>query len=209
MSQEIIDAFHKLYFESLIWKESKWLGVPTLKNPFDLQIYQEILYEVKPDVIVETGRYRGGSAFFFASIFDLLGKGRVISIDNDPESGKPDHPRIEYVDGSSIDPRVVEEVRKRVSGKVMVVLDSDHHKGHVYGEMCAYHPLVSEGSYLVVEDGNINGHPVFQEFGPGPAEAIAQFLRENKDFVIDRSREKYFFTFNPGGYLKRKEGKDV
>ena len=86
----------------------------------------------------------------------------------------------------------------------MVVLDSDHTKGHVLEELRRYAPLVSPTSYLVVEDTNINGHPVLPEFGPGPLEAIEEFLRGSDDFFVDRTREKYFLTFNPGGYLAKK-----
>jgi len=86
----------------------------------------------------------------------------------------------------------------------LVILDSDHSKAHVLQEMELYAPMISVGSYLIVEDTNLHGHPVLPEFGPGPMEAVAEFLPKNPDFIVDRSREKFFMTFNPGGYLKRK-----
>jgi cephalosporin hydroxylase len=98
---------------------------------------------------------------------------------------------------------MVAEVAARASGTVMVVLDSDHSAAHVLDELRAYAPLVTPGSYLVVEDTNINGHPVFDSFGPGPTEAVTKFLDESSAFVVDRSREKFLLTFNPSGWLRR------
>lgn len=85
----------------------------------------------------------------------------------------------------------------------MVILDSDHKKVHVLNELKIYSKFVSKGSYLIVEDSNINGHPVLPNFGLSPMEAIKDFLKENKNFIIDKTKEKFFLTFNPNGYLKR------
>jgi cephalosporin hydroxylase len=89
------------------------------------------------------------------------------------------------------------------AGRVLVVLDSDHSRDHVLAELRAYAPLVTPGSYLVVEDTNVNGHPVYEAFGPGPMEAVQDFLKERDDFEVDRSREKFLLTFNPGGWLRK------
>jgi cephalosporin hydroxylase len=89
------------------------------------------------------------------------------------------------------------------SDTVLVILDSDHSKQHVLNELRLYHSFVTEGSYLIVEDSNINGHPVLPQFGPGPMEALDEFLQENDDFVIDESKHKFLITFNPRGYLKK------
>jgi cephalosporin hydroxylase len=86
---------------------------------------------------------------------------------------------------------------------VLVLLDSDHAKDHVLREIGVYGTLVTPGSYLVVEDTNVNGHPVEPEFGPGPMEAVEEFLRERRDFVVDETREKFYLTFNPRGYLRK------
>jgi cephalosporin hydroxylase len=88
--------------------------------------------------------------------------------------------------------------------RVLVVLDSDHGKTHVCEELCAYCPLVSIGSYVIAEDTNVNGHPILPQFGPGPMEAVEEFLKMNTNFAIDRSGEKHLLTFNPCGYLRRK-----
>ena len=117
----------------------------------------------------------------------------------------PTHPRVTYLTGSSTSAPLLEEVRRRIAGKarVMVILDSDHKKDHVLEELRLYSPLVTKDSYLIVEDTNINGHPVFPGFGPGPMEAVDEFLAGNPMFQRDRSRERFFVTFNPGGYLRR------
>lgn len=204
-----VEAFHKLFYETAYaagdaWNP-KWLGVAALKCPFDLWIYQEILHEIKPDVILETGTARGGSALFLASILDMLGAGQLISIDIVRRPEWPTHPRVTYLTGSSTSAPILEEVRRRVAGasRVMVILDSDHRKDHVLEELKLYSPLVTKGSYLIVEDTNVNGRPVFLAFGPGPGEAVDEFLKDNPFFSRDTSRERFFVTFNPGGYLRR------
>jgi cephalosporin hydroxylase len=197
--------FHGLFYGSLVWADTYWLGVPVQKCPLDLWVYQEIIRELEPELIIETGTAAGGSALFLASICDLVGQGRVVTVDI-TEFDRPSHPRIRYFLGrSSTDPAVVAAVRAEAidAGTVLVVLDSDHSCEHVADELAGYAPLVTPGSYLIVEDTNLNGRPVLADFGPGPAEAVEAFLSERDDFVVDRSREKYGLTFNPGGYLRR------
>jgi cephalosporin hydroxylase len=206
-----IAAFHRLYYgrgrgERHRWSETYWLGVPCQKCPLDLWIYQEILFEMRPDLVVETGSAAGGSALYLASILDLLGKGQVLSIDIKDHEQRPAHPRVTFLRGSSTAAPVVEEVSRRADQRrVLVILDSDHGKDHVLAELRAYSRLVSEGGYLIVEDTNVNGHPVQKKHGPGPAEAVAQFLDECTDFEVDRAREKFLLTFNPSGYLRRRK----
>ena len=208
-SPESADEFHRLFYETAYARgdewNPKWMGVAALKCPFDLWVYQEILHETRPEVILETGTARGGSALFLASILDMLGGGDVVSIDIVRRPEWPTHPRVTYVTGSSTSAAVLDEVRRRIAGKsrVMVILDSDHKKDHVLGELQAYAPLVTKGMYLIVEDTNINGRPVFPGFGPGPGEAVDEFLAANRAFVRDPARERFFVTFNPGGYLRR------
>ena len=230
LSRRIVDPFHRLFYNASLatWSDTRWLSVPVSKCPFDLWVYQEILSELRPAVIVESGTSFGGSALFLASVCDSLGQGEVITIDISEtgtayaiergevvaidlgQESRPTHRRIAYLTGSSISDEIVDEVRRRIGGRapVLVVLDSDHSKTHVLAELRRYAPLVSPGSYLIVEDTNLNGHPVLPRFGPGPSEAIAEFLNETDDFFVDRTREKYFLTFNPGGYLcKRAEAR--
>jgi len=205
--RNIVDQFHELYYNShsRTWNNTFWLGVPVLKCPLDLWIYQEIIFEVKPDIIIECGTAYGGSALFLASICDLVNKGKVITIDIQDIPGRPPHNRIRYLIGSSVSKETIRRIEPLISEKdiVMVILDSDHRKEHVLEELRIYSNFVTIGSYIIVEDTNINGHPVYPDFGPGPMEAVEEFLKENRNFIIDESREKFFLTFNPKGYLKR------
>jgi cephalosporin hydroxylase len=205
-----IRRFHELYYGGGVYTRTTWLGVQTYKCPLDLWTYQEILVGSRPDLIIETGTLVGGSAFFLASICDLLGQGRIVTVDLRVREGLPEHPRITYLHGDSASPAIVSAVTEMVrpDERVMVILDSAHERDHVLNELHAYAPLVSEGQYLIVEDTNINGNPVFAGFGPGPKEAVEAFLLEElgSRFAIDRDREKFLMTFNPGGYLIRREG---
>jgi cephalosporin hydroxylase len=222
MERDIVDAFHKLYYDAAVkgktWDAVDWFGARVNKCPFDLWNYQEILYRLKPDLIIETGTYFGGSAYYFATLCDLMGKGRVISIDIEdaettlshdqrrPERVRPAHPRIEYWKGSSTSAAILDRLKTVVaqSPVVFVNLDSDHRKAHVLEELRLYGPLVTPGSYLVVEDTNINGHPVYPEFGPGPWEAVDEFLRGHSEFRVDESiNNKHFLSLHPRGYLQK------
>jgi cephalosporin hydroxylase len=206
--QRVVEAFHRLYYDrhEQTWTQTTWLGATVLKCPLDLWIFQEILFETRPDLIVETGTHLGGSALFMAGICDLVGTGRIVTIDIEDRPGRPVHGRITYLEGSATSDEVLEQVRAHAEDaeRVMVILDSDHSRDHVRRELELYAPLVSKGCYLVVEDTNVNGHPVVPKFGPGPMEAVEDFLRTNRDFEVDRSREKLMLTFNPSGYLRRK-----
>jgi cephalosporin hydroxylase len=178
--------------------------VQALKNPLDLWIYQELVADTRPELIVETGTWRGGSALYLASICDLLGAGEIVSIDVEPlREDYPQHPRITYLGGrSSTDPDVVAEVRERAGGRaILVILDSDHSQAHVEAELDAYAPLVPVGCYVVVEDSNIG--QIREDLMPGPFQAVETFLAKTDEFEIDREREKFLLTFNPSGYLRR------
>ena len=209
--KEVIERFHQLYYgpgnvvSGFPWHNTRWLGTKVFKCPLDLWVYQEIISELKPDVIIECGTADGGGTLFFASMCDLMDKGSVISVDYRYRENLPKHERITYVTGSSIADETFKEIKKNVKPDdvVMVVLDSDHTKKHVLNELHLYGKLVTLGSYLIVEDTNINGHPVASDFGPGPAEAVEEFMSENRNFFADKSKEKFYLTFNPGGYLKR------
>jgi cephalosporin hydroxylase len=200
----VVDGFHRLYYGSLVWDRTWWLGIKCEKCPLDLWVYQEIINDVRPDTIIETGTYMGGSALFLASICDLVNNGRVITVDIEKRE-TPKHERIKYVMGSSVAETTVDEIRRLVNSrdKVMVILDSDHSMDHVLKELKIYSQFVSIGSYLIVEDTDINGHPVLPDFGPGPMEAVVEFLKQNDSFVMDESKEKFLLTSNPRGYLLR------
>jgi cephalosporin hydroxylase len=202
-----VKRFHRLYYNNpgRTWKDTRWLDVPVFKCPLDLWIYQELLTETRPELVIETGTFAGGSALYLASCMDMLGSGRVITIDLHERDGLPPHDRITYVTGSSTDAQVVEQVRRaaETASSVVVILDSDHSRDHVLAELRAYAPFVTPGSYLLVEDTNINGRPIEPHLGPGPHEALEVFLREDSRFVRDESREKFFMSFNPGGFLRR------
>ncbi len=181
---------------------NRFLGVPTLQNPLDVWVTQEILYQVKPDFVIETGTYHGGSAALWAVFLEHINPaGRVITIDiEDRRSIRakrlPIYKRkVDFLLGSSTDPAIVAEIEKRVQGKkVLVILDSNHATEHVRAELEAYSPLVSVGSYIIVQD-------TFH--GPGPA--IADFLSGNDQFEADRLHERFVLTNNTNGFLKRIE----
>ena len=193
-----------------------FLGVPTWQNPLDLWSMQEILSEVRPDFVVETGTAHGGSALYFAAMLAQLGKGRVITIDIEPQVEEAQQhqlfaERVDLIVGDSVAPETLAEVRRWVAGgTVLVTLDSMHTTAHVRRELELYAELVSPGSYLVVQDTVIDEHPEWIEryaaydgSTSGPAPAVAEFLERRDDFVADRSRERFLFTFHPGGYLRR------
>jgi cephalosporin hydroxylase len=166
-----------------------------------------LLYELKPDWIIECGTAQAGSTLYFANLCDLMEHGRIVTIDIKEldERNTPPHPRITYLAGSTVDPSIVAQVQATVAGSstVMAILDSDHSTPHVLEELRTYHSLVTPGSYLVVEDTNISGHPVGNPRKTGPMEAVEQFLRETDGFEVDESREKFMVSFNTGGWLRK------
>lgn len=185
-------------------------GWAIVKCPLDLHQYHEIIWQTKPELIVETGTYQGGSALWLANQLDLYDQGEVISIDINTGVELPEHERIRYFEGmSSTDLRVLEEVRTIAAGKkTMVVLDSYHSAPHVLKELKLYGPLVTKGQYLIVEDTNPDSYgPNTDGFYDGsegtPADALKQWQPSNNGFEVDKRRERFGFSQNPGGYLKR------
>jgi cephalosporin hydroxylase len=204
----VVDDFHRLWYDVGVRQHfgwTTWLGHRVLKYPGDLLVYQEILVETRPDLVIETGTFNGGSALFLATIMDAIDHGRVVTVDVEAKPGRPEHPRIEYLTASSTAPETVASMTERAEAAsgVMVILDSDHTREHVVDELERYAPLVTPGGYLIVEDTNINGHPVVEDFGPGPMEAVEEFLPRHPEFERDATREKLLMTFNPGGFLRR------
>ena len=210
---DLIDDFHKIFYSH--WNavsHTSWMGWKVVKYPTDLIIYQQLIWKHKPEVIVECGTERGGSANFFASLFDLMqSDGKVISIDikNQKRIDKdklPKNPRITYLAGSSTDPEIFAQVKELVGNKkCMVILDSDHKKAHVMREMALYGPIVSKKQYMVVEDTALHGHPVRMKDPPGPWEAVAAYMANNDDFERSPIGEKYFISQSAGGWLKKKK----
>lgn len=213
MSNKICDSFHILWDKERKWSEVSWLGTPAWKFPFDAFIVQELIFKIKPDYIIETGTNFGGSALFYASILESLGHGTVVTIDIEDklelsEIGKILFKnRVIQVIGDSINLENFKIINTYTSGKKnLVILDSWHSKEHVLKELKLYSKLVSVGSYLIVEDSHVNGHPVQWNWGEGPYEAVEEFLKKNSDFIIDKECEKLGITFNPNGYLRRVYG---
>lgn len=201
-------AYTRYYFTNArqTWMDTYWLGVKVLKNPMDLWVYQEMLQELQPALVIETGTHRGGSALYLASIMDLVGCGRVVTVDINTYPNRPEHPRIEYLKGSSLSPEILEQFAARVAeadGPVIVVLDSAHERDHVLAELDAYHEFVTPGSYLIVEDTALNGHPTAPFHGPAAWEAVSDFLPAHPEFTADRTREKFMHTWNPRGFLRK------
>jgi len=208
--QEIITRFNLLYYHDLIMagetaSKMTWMGVHTLKCPMDMWCYQEIVFRNRPDYMIECGTYLGGSALYLAHLLDQTGQGQIVTIDIRDRPGRPVHPRIRYLTGSSTSETVENDVGSDLSRaeRVMVILDSDHSELHVLNELRVWSKYVTVGQYLIVEDTNVNGHPVRDDFGPGPMEAVRQFLAENNNFEVDRTQERFLVTFNPSGYLRR------
>lgn len=205
-------VINPMFFRSLIRKTSNfgsttWLGHPIWQNLLDLWTIQETIAEVRPTLLVETGTNRGGSSMFYAHLFDLLGRGEVITIDVEKMHDLT-HPRITHLLGSSTSSEIVEEVRARaarsVAGNVLVILDSDHSAAHVSAELEAYASLVTPGSYCLVQDGVIDTLGAFRRYRPGPLPAIRDFVRNHPEFVIDEERcQRYLITHHPAGWLKR------
>jgi cephalosporin hydroxylase len=216
----LVDEYHKYYYCSGIWQRTSWLGVEAKQCPEDLIVLQQVIWDTKPELVVETGTWNGGTAYFFATLFDQIGEGEILTIDVDHSRLDPKaaaHPRVTTHTADSQTEETRDLAAARAAGKrTMVYLDADHSEQGVLNELRLYAALVTPGCYLVVADSNLNGHPVPWDatVGPwgvnvdrdganGPYEAIERFLRERDDFVVDRDREYQLLTFNPSGYLKR------
>lgn len=191
-------------FQERYWKGplidggTRWLGYPCIKSPLDLWVYQEIIFDTRPTLIVETGTCAGGSALYLASMCDLLGQGRVITVDIYPYVGLPDNPRITYYNGDSVSKKMVEKIHRVAKDeRVMLILDSSHAYEHVKAELEAYHDIVTPGCYLIVED-------TWGELGFGAMRAKDEFLAGNDEFEVDEGCERHLMTFFPGGFLRRK-----
>ena len=200
------------------------MGRPIIQYPQDIIAMQEIIWDIKPDLIIEAGIAHGGSLIYYASILELLSiselsEGSVLAVDIDiREHNRKEiesHPmskRIEMIQGSSVSPEIIAEIKKKAAGKnkVLVLLDSNHTHQHVLEELVAYAPLVSKGSYCVVfdtfiedmPDGSYPDRPWSQ--GDNPKTAVWKYLETHPEFEIDKSiQNKLLITVCPDGYLKK------
>jgi cephalosporin hydroxylase len=205
--------YHLWYYRKRVWDTTTWVGVKTLKSPSDMWNYQEILYSLKPSLVIEFGTRFGGSALFFAAVMRQIGnRFKLLSVDIDAETVSKQtrqDPNIELLTMSSLDPRVgqrIANLRSEYPGPVFVILDSDHSKDHVLAEMKTLRPFLVSGDYLIVEDSSVNGHPVYPSHGPGPFEAMNEYFQQHpEDYRYDAAREaKFGFTFATGGFLIRR-----
>jgi len=199
-----------------------WMGRPIIKFPSDMIVQQEIMWKLKPDLIIETGIAHGGSIIFSSSMMEMMGiKGEVVAVDIDIRKHNrkyiEDHPmykRITMYEGSSVDSEIIEKVKKHTKDKkcIMVILDSLHTHEHVLEELRAYAPLVTKGSYCILPDTFIEFFPkgYFSKNRPwdkgnNPYTAMKAYLRETNDFIIDKSTSnKAMITETIDGYLKKK-----
>lgn len=211
------DLWTKVSCHNRLMYEPTWLGIPIIQFPEDIVMMQELIWKVRPDVIVETGVAHGGSAVLYASILELIGRGRVIGIDVEIRkynriaiNSHPLSKRIALIEGSSVDENIIAEIRERVGkdDKVLVVLDSNHSYEHVLKEMELYSRMVSQDSYMVVMDGAQglvwdipNGKPEWKE--DNPLEAINNFLSKHPEWEADSYYTRMHITSNPTGFLRR------
>jgi cephalosporin hydroxylase len=206
--------YHEWYYNNEIWKQTTFLGVDCLKSVSDMWNYQEIIWKLKPSLVVEFGAYHGGATMFFSMLLKAVNpRSKVLCVDlnfhqYDTSLLKKER-HIEMMHCSSTDPKVKERIirlRKKFKGPVFFILDSDHSKAHVLAELGSLRDVTRPGDYLVVEDSNINGHPVLPDFGEGPMEAINEyFAKYPDDYLHDIEREnKFGFTFAPNGFLIRR-----
>ena len=194
---------------NVVFDQVSWMGIPTWKNVMDLWVYQELVFKVRPDIIVEMGSFKGGSTLYLAHLLENIGQGRVISVDIDHSNFVASHARISTLTGSTQDSGIIAEIKKVCAdARVMIIHDADHNKNTVLADLYAYADIVSKDSYFIVEDGVVDLFSPQSLLGgalggPGPLPAIREFLESDRRFVVDRDCERYLLTYNPNGYLKR------
>jgi cephalosporin hydroxylase len=202
---KLIVDFNALYWNMMVqtWAITTWRGVHVMKPPTDMWVYQELINEIKPDLIIETGTCHGGSALFMRDVLNLVSPdSRIISIDitHDGLRDKARVPGIEFYKGSSVDNETLIHVKAHIAAyevkSVMVILDSDHEEPHVSRELELYAPLVTKGSILIVED--TSNHP-------GPIAAVNSWAlrHSNIDFKKNLMGEKFMLTFNRDGFWEK------
>jgi cephalosporin hydroxylase len=213
----VSELWVKASCEHRIMYEPVWMGIPIIQYPGDMVMMQELIWKVRPDVIVETGVAHGGSAVFYASILELLGRGRVIAIDVEIRQynkvailGHPMSKRIRLIEGGSTDNDTVEQVRGLIGEgeRTLFVFDSNHSYEHTLSEMERYSPMVSRDGYMVMMDGAQafvgdipSGKKEWRE--DNPLGAIREFLKRHPDWECDPYYNRLLVTSNPMGFLRR------
>lgn len=180
-------------------------GIPAIRCPFDYVMYQMIISELKPDLVIEVGTNHGGGALYLADLMDSIGHGYIHSIDIEKKTGKlvESHPRIKlFTEGWE----KYDLSEAKGFSKILIIEDASHMHEDTLGALRKFSPIVSVGSYFIVEDGIVNELGKEKGFHGGPLRAIREFLTENTDYTVDRSYCDMFgknATFNVNGYLKR------
>ncbi|MHA1797989.1 MAG: cephalosporin hydroxylase family protein [Candidatus Helarchaeota archaeon] len=205
-------------WENNISYEITWFGIPVIQLPNDLILMQELIFLIKPKIIIESGIAHGGSLIFYSSMLELLGQGKIIGVDIEIRShnrkaieAHPLSKKIKLIERSSTDLKTIEEIKNEIGSDspVLVCLDSNHTKDHVLKELNLYSKFVTKGSYIVVFDtimpelvGLLGANDNWNK--NNPAEAIKEFLKKNKDFEIDTSFNKLYVSYCPNGFLRKK-----
>ena len=202
MQAAVVKAFQRIYHRAArrTWHDVWYRGTRLHAYPTDLWVYQELLEELKPGLVVQTGTYRGGTALFLADRLQIIGRGQVVTIDAEAEANRPQHPRLTYLTGPPTAADIVDEVRGRLdaSEPALLLLGAGTTKDEVLAELESYAPLAPAGSVVVVEHTHLDG----------PAAALQEFLGTTSDFEVDARGDRHFLTQNPGGVLRRVAGRE-
>ncbi len=199
---ETLQKYHEIWYQagSHTWSYTQFLGVGIMKPPSDLWAYQDIMYQLRPRTVIETGTYAGGSALWLACLSDMLDLDCNIYTIDIENYRKCEHPKISFIIHDSTDPGLAADLAKVVEYPLLVILDSDHSAEHVYKEMCLYAPLVDVGGRLVCEDTCIS----WPEKDRGAAGGLTDYLTEHPhEWRQDLMPERWLMTFSPGGWLER------
>jgi cephalosporin hydroxylase len=194
------------YHKDILFDEVTWMGLEARKNVLDAWVYQQIIHDQRPEIIIEIGNAAGGSTLYLAHLLELVGRGEVIAVDIDHSHFQARHPRIHTVTGDSAAPETLTRVSELARGRQgLVIHDGDHSTAHVLADLRAYAEFVQVGGYFIVEDTIIDLFKAGDGLGSvnGPLGAVELFVREDPRFEIDAKCEKFVLTFNPRGYLKR------
>lgn len=203
-----ISEFNRLYYDSHVWEHhTHYKGIPVAKNPCDLWMYQQIIWETQPNIIIETGTGCGGSAMYLIDTMKRCFINNPLVITIDINKNYLEYKGIMQIQGSSVAMSTIDElnrirldrIRHNPKERTMVILDSSHTYEHVKKELRWYNSMVTEECYLIIEDTN---NELYRE-GRGAKEAVEDFMPNNKEFEVDKNREKFMLTFNSGGYLRK------